>query len=234
MRLNRFIANAGICSRREADKLIKAGLIKVNGEIIDQMGVKVSENDEIEYKGKVITGQAKIYYLLNKPKGYITTVKDERGRSTVLDLIENAYDERIYPVGRLDKDTTGLLLLTNDGDLTQHLTHPSNKVRKVYEVKLDKPLTQDHFDKINKGLMLEDGKAIVDKLYYHNENDLDHIVIELHMGKNRIVRRIFESLDYKVKALDRMIYGSLTKKRLPRKKYRKLSEKEVVFLKHFT
>eukprot|EP01006_Ploeotia_vitrea_P029651 TRINITY_DN62144_c0_g1_i1.p1 TRINITY_DN62144_c0_g1~~TRINITY_DN62144_c0_g1_i1.p1 ORF type:complete len:340 (+),score=-32.17 TRINITY_DN62144_c0_g1_i1:2-1021(+) len=231
-RLNKFIANAGVCSRREADKLIENGDIKVNGKVVLEMGYKVKPGDEVKYKGKVLQKENLIYLLLNKPKDHITTVHDPEGRKTVMNLVRKATDERIYPVGRLDRQTTGLLLMTNDGDLAQKLAHPSGKVKKVYQVVLDKPLTEEDFEAIQNGLTLEDGEVKVDKIAVITP-DATIIGIEIHIGKNRIVRRIFEHLGYDVVGLDRTIYAGLTKKDLPRGKWRFLKEKELINLKYF-
>ncbi|WP_082893502.1 pseudouridine synthase [Rufibacter ruber] len=232
LRLNRYIANAGICSRREADELIAAGEIKVNGQVVTEMGYKVAPSDTVQYGRKVLNREKTVYVLLNKPKDFITTTEDPEGRKTVMDLVKNASKERLFPVGRLDRNTTGLLLFTNDGELAQKLTHPSNKVSKIYQVELDKPITKDHLAQIQEGLELEDGKAIVDDIALLGESN-KFLGIEIHIGRNRIVRRIFESLGYDVVTLDRVQYASLTKKDLPRGNWRFLSEKEVVRLKYF-
>ncbi len=234
MPLNKYIAHCGICSRRDAVDLIKQQKVKVNGAIFIEPGYKVQAKDEIQLEDKVIVPQRKfVYYLLNKPKDYITTTDDPEGRKTVLDLMSAAPENRIYPVGRLDRNTTGLLLLTNDGDLAQKLAHPKNKIKKVYQVVLDKPLQKSDFELIAAGITLEDGKAVVDDIAYTNFKDKKEIGIEIHIGRNRIVRRIFEHLNYQVKALDRVIYAGLTKKNLQRGKWRELDQKEVIFLKHF-
>jgi 23S rRNA pseudouridine2605 synthase len=232
IRLNKYIADSGICSRRDADELIASGQIKVNGEVITQMGYKVSRNDAVTYNGKKINPEKLVYVLLNKPKDFITTTDDPQERKTVMDLVDNAAEQRIYPVGRLDRNTTGLLLLTNDGDLAEKLSHPSHKVKKVYQVLLDKPLAEEDFDKIMAGVTLEDGPAPVDELGYVIP-DKTVVGVEIHIGRNRIVRRIFESLGYDVLGLDRVIYAGLTKKDLPRGDWRYLSQKEVIRLKHF-
>jgi 23S rRNA pseudouridine2605 synthase len=229
MRLNRFLANAGICSRREADELIKQGFVKVNGKVITEMGFKVSKKDEITYKGEQLSREKLVYVLLNKPKNYITTMDDPEERRTVMSLVENACEERIYPVGRLDRNTTGLLLFTNDGLLAEKLTHPSHKVKKIYEVTLDRSLTEEDFVKLQRGIELEDGLVQIDKLALLDHNKVG---LEIHIGKNRIVRRIFEALGYEVEKLDRTVYASLTKKDLPRGHWRFLNEKEVVMLKY--
>ena len=231
IRLNKFISNSGVCSRREADELIKMGLISVNGTVITEMGYKVKPTDDVRHESKKLYAEKPVYVLLNKPKGYITTTDDPQERKTVMSLIGNAVKERIYPVGRLDRNTTGLLLLTNDGDLADKLTHPSYKARKLYKVELDKPLTKTDFDKIVEGVRLEEGKAMVDDLAYVEE-DKRTIGIELHIGWNRIVRRIFEFLGYEVVKLDRVIYAGLDKKDLGRGEWRYLKDQEVVKLKH--
>ena len=230
IRLNRFIANAGVCSRREADNLITDGKIKVNGKVLTEMGYKVKRTDKVEYKGRQLKSETHQYVLLNKPKGFVTTMKDPHAKRTVMELVEKACDERIYPVGRLDKETTGLLLFTNDGETAKKLTHPSHKVRKIYQVELDKPITREDFDQILAGVTLEDGLAPVSEMATIGE-DNRNIGIEVHIGRNRIVRRIFEHLGYKVKKLDRVMFANLTKKNLPRGKFRKLNPKEVMALK---
>lgn len=226
VRLNKYVANAGVCSRRDADVLIADGKIKVNGEVITAMGVKVQQGDKVEYNGKLLRREKFIYVLLNKPKDFITTTDDPQERNTVMNLVEKACTERIYPVGRLDRNTTGLLLLTNDGDLAKKLSHPSHNIRKVYEATLDKPLETEDFEKIKAGLELEDGPAKVDEIALSVEGD--HIVgLELHIGRNRIVRRIFEHLGYEVVKLDRVVYAGLTKKDIPKGKWRYLRENEL-------
>lgn len=231
MRLNRFIANSGVCSRRKADELILQGQITVNGQTVTEMGFKVNPEDTITYNGKNLQREKMVYILLNKPKDFITTMEDPQDRKTVMNLVKSATQERIYPVGRLDRNTTGLLLLTNDGDLSMKLTHPSNGIRKIYQVKLDKPLSRNDMIKIAEGVELEDGIAEVDQIAFVNGEDKREIGVELHSGKNRIVRRIFESLQYQVDKLDRVFYAGLTKKDLPRGHYRFLSDKEVRLLK---
>jgi 23S rRNA pseudouridine2605 synthase len=234
MPLNKYIAHCGICSRREAIELIKQGLVKVNERIEKEPGYKVLEKDVIYYEDKKVVAQTKlVYYLLNKPKDFITTTDDPEGRKTVMDLFKNVTDARIFPVGRLDRNTTGLLLMTNDGDLTQKLSHPKHNTKKVYQVGLDRPLTKSDYEAIAKGLLLEDGLAEVDEIAYINPKDKREIGIEIHSGRNRIVRRIFEHLQYEVKTLDRVIYAGLTKKNIPRGKFRELEPHEVVFLKHY-
>ena len=233
MPLNKYLSRAGICSRREAAALIKAGEVKVNGVVHKEPGYKVVDGDIVTYQDQELENQEKtVYFLLNKAKDYITTTDDPEGRKTVMDLFSNI-EERIFPVGRLDRNTTGLLLLTNDGQLAQKLSHPKFNNKKVYQVKLDKELEQEHFETIQNGLELEDGKAIVDSLAYINPERKNEIGIEIHIGKNRIVRRIFEHLGYQVKHLDRVMYAGLTKKNLPRGKWRALTDKEIIFLKHF-
>jgi 23S rRNA pseudouridine2605 synthase len=234
MPLNKYIAHSGICSRRDAVDIIKSGKVKVNNEVIMEPGHKIESNAVVIVNGKKIAPVKNlVYILINKPKDYLTTTEDERGRKTVLDLIKNATKEKIYPVGRLDRNTSGVLLLTNDGDLTQKLTHPSNEIKKVYAVTLDKPLVKTHFDEILKGVPLEDGVANVDSLAYTDVKDKTQIGIEIHSGRNRIVRRIFEHFGYDVKNLDRVIFAGLTKKNVERGKWRFLSEKEVRDLKYF-
>ena len=234
MPLNKYIAHSGVCSRRDAVDVIKSGKVKVNNAVINEPGYKISTGDVVVVSGKKITPVKNlVYILLNKPKDYITTTEDEKGRKTVLDILKNATKEKIYPVGRLDRNTSGVLLLTNDGDLTQKLTHPSNEIKKVYAVTLDKPLAKAHFDEILKGVPLEDGVANVDSLAYTDVKDKTQIGIEIHSGRNRIVRRIFEHYGYDVKNLDRVIFAGLTKKNVERGKWRFLSEKEVRDLKYF-
>lgn len=234
MPLNKYIAHSGVCSRRDAVDVIKSGKVKVNNIVINEPGHKISTGDVVVVSGKKITPVKNlVYILLNKPKDYITTTEDEKGRKTVLDIIKNATKEKIYPVGRLDRNTSGVLLLTNDGDLTQKLTHPSNEIKKVYAVTLDKPLAKAHFDEILKGVPLEDGVANVDSLAFTDVKDKTQIGIEIHSGRNRIVRRIFEHYGYDVKNLDRVIFAGLTKKNVERGKWRFLSEKEVRDLKYF-
>lgn len=234
MPLNKFLSQAGICSRREAVELIKKGRVKVNGLVEVNPAVKVGEADYVIYDDKRLHPQRKlVYYLLNKPKDYITTTDDPEGRKTVLDLFKGVEDKRIFPVGRLDRNTTGLLLLTNDGELAQKLSHPKHNTVKVYQVGLNKSLDKEHFQAIVKGTILEDGLALVDELAYTNPKDKAEIGIQIHIGRNRIVRRLFEHFGYQVKTLDRVIYAGLTKKNLPRGKWRELSEKEVIYLKHF-
>lgn len=234
MPLNKFIAHAGICARRDAAEMVKKGLVKVNNQLVTEPGHKVSAKDEIQVNGKkIFLAKNLVYILINKPKDYITTTDDPQKRKTVLDLIQRATRERVYPVGRLDRNTSGVLLLTNDGDLSQKLTHPSHEVKKIYQVTLDKPLDKKDFDQILKGITLEDGPASVDVLAYPDLKDKTQIGVEIHSGRNRIVRRIFEHLGYDVKNLDRVMFAGLTKKNIERGKWRYLSEKEVRDLKHF-
>lgn len=232
-RLNKYISNSGICGRREADDLIAKGLITVNGQVITEMGFKVKKSDRVIYQGKKINPEKPVYVLLNKPKDFITTTDDPMERKTVMNLVGNACEERIFPVGRLDRNTTGLLLFTNDGELTAKLSHPSNEVKKIYQVTLDKPLTQNHELEIRAGLTLEDGDVTVDDMQVLS---LDRTILglEIHIGRNRIVRRLFAHLGYEVTALDRVIYAGLDKKDLKRGHYRFLTEQEVIRLKFFT
>lgn len=234
MPLNKYLAHCGICSRRDAAELIKDGKVKVNNEVITEPGYKMANGDQVSVNGKKVTvSKNLVYILLNKPKDYITTTDDPKNRKTVLDLLKNATRERVYPVGRLDRNTTGVLLITNDGELAQKLTHPSNEVKKIYAVTLNKPLTKADFDKILKGVILEDGPAPVDVLAYDDLNDKTKVGVEIHGGRNRIVRRIFESLNYEVKHLDRVTFAGLTKKNVERGKFRFLNEKEIRNLKFF-
>ncbi len=230
MRLNRFIANAGVCSRRDADKYISAGLVTVNGKVVTELGVKVKTTDDVRFDGKRLIPEKKVYLVLNKPKDYVTTTDDPYAEQMVIDLVKNACPERIYPVGRLDKSTTGVLLFTNDGELSDRLTHPSRNVKKIYQVTLDKPLTKNDLLKIAEGIELEDGFIAADAISYV-EGNKSEIGLEIHSGRNRIVRRIFEHLGYKVKRLDRVFFAGITKKNVPRGKWRFLSQKEVQFLK---
>jgi 23S rRNA pseudouridine2605 synthase len=233
MPLNKFLAHCGVTSRRDAVTLITQGKVSVNKTVITQPAFKVSEKDDVVFNGKKLyVTKNLVYILLNKPKDYITTTDDPQNRKTVLQLTKNATDQRIYPVGRLDRNTSGVLLLTNDGDLTQELTHPSFNIKKVYEVKLDKPLAKGDFEKILNGIKLEDGEIFADALAYADSKDKSIIGIELHSGRNRIVRRIFEHLGYDVKGLDRVMYANLTKKNVERGKWRYLSEKEIRLLKY--
>lgn len=233
MPLNKFLAHCGVTSRRDAVTLIIEGKVSVNKKITTQPAFKVNEKDDVFYNGKKLyVTKNLVYILLNKPKDYITTTDDPQNRKTVLQLTKNATDQRVYPVGRLDRNTSGVLLLTNDGDLTQTLTHPSFNIKKVYEVKLDNPLTKSDFEKILNGIKLEDGEIFADALAYADSKDKSVIGIELHSGRNRIVRRIFEHLGYDVKGLDRVMYANLTKKNVERGRWRYLSEKEVRLLKY--
>ncbi len=233
IRLNRYISNAGICSRRKADELIAAGVVSVNGEVVAELGHKVDpQKDEIRYNGELLKREKMVYVLLNKPKDYITTTEDPQERRTVMHLVEKASKERIYPVGRLDRNTTGLLLMTNDGDLADKLSHPRNSIIKLYQVELNKSLTQGDLNKIGFGLELEDGLIKPDSISYVAGGSKREIGIQIHSGKNRIVRRIFEHLGYEVVKLDRAVYANLTKKDLPRGRWRFLEEKEVIQLKH--
>lgn len=231
VRLNKFLANAGICSRREADEFIQAGVISVNGEVVTQLGTKVMHTDRIMFHNQLVRSERKVYLLLNKPKDCVTTVEDTHSRKTVLDIVKNACSERIYPVGRLDRNTTGVLLLTNDGDLASQLTHPKYDKKKIYHVSLDKPLEVADFETIMSGVMLDDEKVAADELSFVKDDDLKQVGIEIHSGQNRVVRRIFEKLGYKVVRLDRVFFAGLTKKNIPRGKYRFLSEREVNMLK---
>jgi 23S rRNA pseudouridine2605 synthase len=233
IRLNRYIANAGVCSRRDADLLIAEGKITVNGKVATEMGIKVERTDEVKFNGKELNPEHFVYVLLNKPKDYICTMDDPEKRKTVMQLIQNACDERIYPVGRLDRNTTGLLLFTNDGGLSQKLTHPSYKIKKIYQVQLDKPITENHLEEIKAGIQLEDGKVLVDDIVVLTSDNMS-IGVQIHVGKNRIVRRIFEHFEYEVTKLDRTMYGPLTKKELPKGKWRTLTEKEVIVLKNLS
>lgn len=236
MRLNKYVAHAGLCSRRKADELIKNGQILVNGEAVRTPGHKVQEGDLITYEGKELKPEGTLYILLNKPKNFITTTEDDQGRKTVMDLIAKATNgRRVYPVGRLDRNTTGLLLFTNDGDLAQKLAHPSGEVRKLYEVTLDKELSTQHFKIIQSNMVqLEEGKVLVDDIAYPNDQDKKVVGLMIHIGWNRVVRRTFEELGYQVKKLDRVVYAGLTKKNLSRGKWRYLTEEEVRNLKYFS
>ena len=231
LRLNKFLANAGICSRREADEYIQAGVISVNGEIVTEMGVKVLLTDKVMFHDQTVQSERKVYLLLNKPKDCVTTSEDTHDRLTVLDLVKNACSERIYPVGRLDRNTTGVLLLTNDGDLASKLTHPKYEKKKIYHVTLDKVLEKNDYETILAGVTLDEDVIQVDALEFVKEGDLKQVGIEIHSGQNRVVRRIFEKLGYKIIRLDRVFFAGLTKKNLPRGKYRFLSEREVSMLK---
>ena len=230
LRLNKFLANAGVCSRREADEFIQAGVVTVNGEVVTELGTKILRTDEVKFHDAPVTLEKKVYILLNKPKDYVTTSDDPQQRKTVMDLVKDACPERIYPVGRLDRNTTGVLLLTNDGDLASKLTHPKFLKKKVYHVHLDKNVTAHDLEQIREGITLEDGEIKADAVEYADERDKSQVGIEIHSGKNRIVRRIFESLGYRVTKLDRVQFAGLTKKNLRRGDWRFLSEKEVDML----
>jgi 23S rRNA pseudouridine2605 synthase len=230
IRLNKYLSNAGICSRREADVLIQTGVVSVNGNIILELGYKIKPGDVVQYDGETINAETKRYVLLNKPKGFITTMDDPMGRKTVMTLVKKACKERVYPVGRLDRDTTGLLLFTNDGDMAKKLTHPRYQAKKIYHAEVDKPVSKEELEKLKKGLDLEDGRTRFDEAEYVNGNPRE-IGVELHSGKNRIVRRMFEALGCTVVKLDRVQFASLTKKDLPRGYFRHLTEKEIAFLK---
>ncbi len=230
MRLNKFLANAGICSRREADELIVKGVVTVNGNIVTELGYKISPQDVVEYDGKVVSRERKCYVLLNKPKDCVTTSEDPRGRKTVMDLVKGACEERIYPVGRLDRNTTGVLLLTNDGDLASKLTHPKYVKKKIYQVWTDKPISEEDMQHIADGVELDDGPIHADAVSYVNATDRKQAGIEIHSGRNRVVRRIFEHLGYHVVKLDRVYFAGLTKKNLARGRWRYLTQEEVNFL----
>ena len=230
MRLNRFLAQSGLCSRREADDFITAGVVSVNGKIVTELGTKVLPTDEVRFNDEPVQGEKKVYLVLNKPKGYVTSLDDPHAGKTVMELVSGACTERIYPVGRLDKNSLGLLLFTNDGDLTKQLTHPSYKKKKIYQVTLDKPLTRADMDRIAEGVTLEDGEIFADEISYVKENKQE-VGIEIHSGRNRIVRRIFEFLGYTVTKLDRVYYAGLTKKNLKRGAWRFLTREEVERLK---
>ena len=231
IRLNRFIANSGVCSRRDADEHIKNGLITVNGRLVTDMGTKVSYNDDIRYKNKKLSAEKKVYILMNKPKGYVTTIEDPHAEHTVMEILGDKCPERVYPVGRLDKATTGVLLLTNDGDLAGKLTHPKYKRKKIYHVFLDKPVTKNDLFKFTEGIELDGVNVIADTVSYTDMEDKSQIGIELHSGQNRVIRRMFETLGYKVKKLDRVYFAGLTKKNVQRGKWRFLNDKEVSMLK---
>ncbi|MBD5232866.1 MAG: rRNA pseudouridine synthase [Bacteroidales bacterium] len=231
IRLNKYMSNAGLCSRREADEFIQQGLVKVNGQVVTELGTKITHNDVVEYDEKVVTLQSKCYILLNKPKDCVTTSDDPNGRLTVMDLVKGACPERIYPVGRLDRNTTGVLLLTNDGDLASKLTHPKFVKKKIYHVWCDRDISEDDMQRIADGIELEDGPIHADAISYATETDRNQAGIEIHSGRNRIVRRIFESLGYHVVKLDRVYFAGLTKKNLPRGRWRYLTQEEVNYLK---
>lgn len=227
IRLNKFLANAGVCSRREADTFIQAGVVKVNGEVVKELGTKIMRQDQVMFHDQPVRIESKIYILLNKPKNCMTTVDDPQNRRTVMDLVKNACHERIYPVGRLDRNTTGVLLLTNDGNLASKLTHPSFKKKKIYHVWLDKDVAVEDMEKLATGLELEDGEIHADAISYASETDRKQVGVEIHSGRNRIVRRMFEALGYHVTKLDRVYFAGLTKKNLGRGKWRYLNEQEV-------
>lgn len=231
VRLNRFIANSGVCSRREADTLIQAGVVTVNGEVVTELGTKVNiHDDDIRFNGERLKGEEKVYLIMNKPKGYVTTASDPHAEKTVIDLLKGC-SSRVYPVGRLDKNTTGVLLLTNDGEIAERLTHPSYDKKKIYQVSLDRELSEEDYHKILEGISLTDGDIMADELEFIDANDRRKIGIEIHSGKNRIVRRIFDSLGYTVKALDRVYFAGLTKKGLKKGEWRYLTEGEINILK---
>ena len=230
IRLNKFLANAGVCSRREADEFITAGVVSVNGQVVTELGTKIKRGDEVKFHDQVVSIERKVYVLLNKPKDTVTTSDDPQARRTVMDLVKGACEERIYPVGRLDRNTTGVLLLTNDGDLASKLTHPKYLKKKIYHVHLDKNLTKADMEQIAAGIQLDDGEIHADAISYTDENKKNDVGIEIHSGKNRIVRRIFESLGYKVVKLDRVYFAGLTKKGLRRGDWRYLTEQEVNYL----
>ena len=231
IRLNRFIANSGVCSRRDADEHIKNGFITVNGKIVTDLGTKVSYNDDVKFKTKKLSAEKKVYILMNKPKDYVTTVEDPHAEHTVLELIGDECRERVYPVGRLDKATTGVLLLTNDGDLAGKLTHPKYKRKKIYHVFLDNTVTKNDLFKLTEGIELDGVTVIADAVSYADPDDKSQIGIELHSGQNRVIRRMFETLGYRVKKLDRVYFAGLTKKNVQRGKWRYLNEKEISMLK---
>ena len=231
IRLNKFIANSGVCSRREADTLIQAGVVTVNGEVVTELGTKVNVfTDDIRFNGERLKGEEKVYLVMNKPKGFVTTASDPHAEKTVMDLLKDC-EARVFPVGRLDKNTTGVLMFTNDGEIAERLTHPSYDKKKIYQVILDRELSKEDFDTILAGVMLTDGEVAADELEYIDDNDHRKLGIEIHSGKNRIVRRIFESLGYDVRALDRVYFAGLTKKGLKKGEWRFLSEGEVNILK---
>lgn len=231
VRLNKFIANAGICSRREADELIKAGAISVNGEVVTELGTKVKPTDKVQYGGERVKSERKTYILMNKPKDYITTVEDPHAKRTVMDLLKNRVKERVYPVGRLDRTTTGVLLFTNDGDLAKRLMHPRFKKKKVYQVYLHKPMEKNDLQKLADGIVLEDGPIAADAISYVDQEDKKQVGLEIHSGRNRIVRRMFEHLGYSVVRLDRVYFAGMTKQKLRRGQWRYLTDKEIAKLK---
>ena len=230
IRLNKFIANSGVCSRREADTLIQAGVVTVNGEVVTELGTKINVlKDEVKFNGERLKGEQKVYVVMNKPKGYVTTASDPHAEKTVMDLMKDC-TYRVFPVGRLDKSTSGVLMLTNDGEMAERLTHPSFDKKKIYQVILDHDLKQEDFDKIIQGIELNDGEIKADELEFIDEHDRRKLGIEIHSGKNRIVRRIFESLGYEVRALDRVYFAGLTKKGLKKGEWRYLTDSEVSIL----
>lgn len=231
IRLNKYIAEGGICSRREADKMIELGAISVNGKTVTQLGTKIRRTDKVQYAGDTIKNEKKVYILLNKPKNFICTLDDPQRRRTIMDLVKNACKERIYPVGRLDRATMGVILLTNDGDLSKKLTHPKHEVKKIYQITTDQPVSQEHFQKISEGIKLDDGFIKPDELAWTKEDSRSELGMEIHSGKNRIVRRIFEHFGYKLIKLDRVYFGGLTKKNVLRGKWKFLDEKEIIMLK---
>jgi len=234
IRLNKYVAHSGVCSRRQAAEYVKAGKVTVNGQVQLDPSYQIQKGDKVTFEGKPIQPEANlVYILLNKPRGYITTVSDERGRRTVMDILGDSIEQRVFPVGRLDRDTTGLLLLTNDGELAKRLMHPSHKIAKVYKATLDKPLTRADLNKIAAGLTLEDGPAPINWINYPDPKQKQVVALEIHHGRNRIVRRIFEALGYRVDKLDRTYLAGLTKKDLPRGYFRYLTEKEIIMLRHF-
>ena len=230
IRLNKFISNSGICSRREADVYIEQGSVTVNGKLVTQMGYKVQKTDEVRFDGSLISPEKKKYVLLNKPKNYITTMDDDRGRKTVMELVSNAASERIYPVGRLDRMTTGLLLFTNDGELAKKLTHPKHDVKKLYHASLDRKLSLKDLEKLRGDVVIEGRKVFIDAISYVEGQNKTEVGIEIHSGRNRIVRKIFEHVGYKVVKLDRVLFAGLTKKNLPRGRWRELTKQELVNL----
>jgi len=233
-RLNKYIAHSGVCSRRKAGDLVKDGFIKVNGEIEKNPAIEVDENDVVEYMGKPLRiVKRKIYLLLNKPKNVITTMSDEKGRKTVWDIVQSKVKTKIYPVGRLDRNTTGLLLLTNDGELSQQLAHPKTKVKKIYQVTLDKPVSEEHLLKLQQGFALDDGFSKFDVISFIDGEPQNTVGVQLHSGKNRVIRRMFEHIGYEVETLDRVYFAGLTKKDIPRGWSRFLKTKEIIMLKHF-
>lgn len=230
IRLNKYIANSGVCSRREADTYIEHGSVTVNGKLVTEMGYKVQPTDVVRFDGSSISPEQKRYVLLNKPKNYITTMEDDRGRKTVMDLVANATNERIYPVGRLDRNTTGLLLFTNDGDLAKKLTHPKHNVKKLYHASLDQKLSLKDLEKLRGEVIIEGRKVFIDAVSYVQGESKTEVGIEIHSGRNRIVRKIFEHVGYKVVKLDRVLFAGLTKKNLPRGRWRELTNQEVINL----